>query len=103
MNYWLVPFRTDLGLDCVARTIGQFVAAAGGSTEHIAIGSDFDGFTDPPDDLKDASELPRLTERLLAEHDSPSRRRYTNQDIENILGGNALRMLREGWGRQSLA
>ncbi|MCZ7538764.1 MAG: dipeptidase [Anaerolineae bacterium] len=102
MNYWLAPYRTDLGLDCVARTIGQFAAAAGGSTEHIAIGSDFDGFTDPPDDLKDASELPRLTERLLTEHDSPSRRRYTNQDIENILGANALRMLREGWGKRTL-
>lgn len=103
MNYWLVPYQTGLGLDCVAHTIGQFVAAAGGSTEHVAIGSDFDGFTDPPDDLKDASELPRLTERLLTEHDSPTRRRYTDQDIENILGGNALRMLHEGWGKQSRA
>ncbi len=103
MNYWLVPYQTDLGLDCVARTIEQFVRAAGGSTEHIAIGSDFDGFTDPPDDLKDASELPRLTERLLAEHDSPSRRRYTDRDIENVLGANALRMLRDGWGKRSPA
>jgi len=101
MNYWLVPYHTALGLDCVARTIEQFVSAAGGSTEHIAIGSDFDGFTDPPDDLKDASELPRLTERLLTEHDSPARRRYTDRDIENILGANALRMLREGWGQRS--
>ena len=100
MNYWLVPYPTDLGLDVIASTIAHLVQAAGGSTEHIAIGTDFDGFTDPPDDLKDASELPRLTELLLAEHTSPSRRRYTPADVENILGRNALRMLREGWGRR---
>jgi len=101
MNYWLVPYQTALGLDAIAATMAHFVQAAGGSTEHIAIGSDFDGFTDPPDDLKDASELPRLTERLFAEHASPSRRKYTPDDLENILGRNALRVLREGWGRRS--
>ncbi len=102
MNYWLVPYQTGLGLDAIAATIAHFVQAAGGSTEHIAIGSDFDGFTDPPDDLKDASELPRLTERLFAEHTSPNRRKYTSDDLENILGRNALRVLREGWGRRSV-
>ncbi len=101
MNYWLVPYQIGLGLDAIAATVAHLVQAAGGSTEHIAIGTDFDGFTDPPDDLKDASELPRLTERLLAEHTSPSRRKYTPDDLENILGRNALRVLREGWGRRS--
>lgn len=102
MNYWLVPYRLDLGLDAIVNTIDHLVQAAGGSTEHIAIGTDFDGFTDPPDDLKDASELPRLTERLLAGFASPSRRKYTVGDAENILGRNAVRMLREGWGRRAL-
>ena len=53
----------------------------------------FDGFTDPPDDLKDASELPRLTQRLVAEG-------YSQEAIIKILGDNALRVLREGWGRK---
>ena len=52
--------------------------------------SDFDGFTDPPDDLKDASQLPRLTQRSLVAGYSP-------EDIQKILGGNALRVLMEGW------
>jgi membrane dipeptidase len=60
--------------------------------EHIAIGSDYDGFTDPPDDLKDASELPFLTQRMLAEN-------IEINDIKKILGGNALRLLRENWGK----
>jgi hypothetical protein len=42
----------------------------------------FDGFTDPPDDLENGSQLPRLTQRLLAEGYS-----------------NALRVLRQEWGK----
>jgi len=99
MNYWLAPHAVQLGLNIISRTIEHFVAVAGGAIEHVAIGTDFDGFTDPPDDLRDAADLPRLTERLLAEIRSTRQRKYSDQDIENILGANALRMLREGWGR----
>jgi membrane dipeptidase len=56
----------------------------------VGIGSDFDGFTDPPDDMKDASELPHLTQRLLSEG-------YSQEMIQKIWGGNALRVFREGW------
>ena len=56
------------------------------------IGSDFDGFTDPPDDLKNAPELPHLTQRLLVTSYHPG-------DIQKLLGGNALRVLLEGWKR----
>jgi membrane dipeptidase len=61
--------------------------------DHVGIGSDFDGFTDPPDDLKDASELPFLTQRLLVEG-------FRIDEVEKILGGNALRVFIEGWGRR---
>ncbi len=54
------------------------------------IGSDFDGFTGTPDNLKDASELPRLTQHLLAEG-------FTREMMVKIWGGNGLRVLREGW------
>ncbi len=99
MNYWLVPWSTGPGLDHIARTIEHLVKAAGGTTTHVALGTDFDGFTDPPDDLKDASELPRLTQRLVAEIAALAVWKYTDQDVENILGANALRVLRQGWGR----
>lgn len=57
------------------------------------IGSDFDGFTDPPDTLKDAFALPKLTQPLVAEG-------YSREQIVKIWGGNALRALREGWGKK---
>jgi len=91
MNYWLMPHETKRGLNFIARTIEHFVDVGG--IDHVAIGSDFDGFTDPPDDLKDASELPRLTQRLMAEG-------YSEKAIRKIWGGNALRVLREGWGKK---
>jgi membrane dipeptidase len=91
MNYWLMPHETKRGLNFIARTIKHFVDVVG--IDHVGIGSDFDGFTDPPDDLKDASELPKLTQRLLAEG-------YNTGEIEKIMGANALRVLREGWGRK---
>jgi len=92
MNYWLMPHETKRGLNFIARTIQHFIDVGG--IDHVAIGSDFDGFTDPPDDLKDASELPKLTQRLLAEG-------YNKEEIGKIWGGNALRVLREGWGKRA--
>ena len=91
MNYWLMPHETKRGINFITRTLDHFVRVGG--IEHAGIGTDFDGFTDPPDDLKDASELPRLTQRLLAEG-------YGSEDIVRVLGGNALRALREGWGKE---
>jgi membrane dipeptidase len=92
MNYWLMPHETKRGVNFISRTIGHFVQVAG--VDHVGIGTDFDGFTDPPDDLKDASELPYLTQRLAAEN-------YSAEAITKILGGNAMRALRQGWGKKS--
>jgi microsomal dipeptidase-like Zn-dependent dipeptidase len=91
MNFWLMPHETQRGLNFITRTLEHFVKVAG--IEHAGIGTDFDGFTDPPDDLKDASELPKLTQRLLAEG-------FTADEITRILGSNALRVLRMGWGKK---
>jgi microsomal dipeptidase-like Zn-dependent dipeptidase len=41
----------------------------------------------------------KLTQRLLSEMKSPSQRRYSEDDVRDILGGNALRVLKEGWGK----
>jgi microsomal dipeptidase-like Zn-dependent dipeptidase len=90
MNYWLMPHATKRGLNFITRTIDHLVKVGG--IDHVGIGTDFDGFTDPPDDLENASYLPRLTQRLLAEG-------YSRTAILQIWGGNALRVLRQGWGK----
>lgn len=99
MNYWLMPHETHLGLNFISRTI-EHIIQAGGSESVAAFGSDFDGFTDPPDEMPDASQLPKLTQRLYSERSSTSQRKYDDDAIRAILGQNALRVLREGWGRR---
>lgn len=88
MNYWLMPQEGKMGLNFIARTIEHLVKVGG--IEHVGIGTDFDGFTDTPEDVKDAAELPVVTRRLLGDG-------YGQEDVEKILGRNALRVLKEGW------
>jgi hypothetical protein len=73
------PFAVDIMLDS-------------GGEDVVGIGTDFDGFTAPPDDLDNASQMPRLTQRLVADGHNEMR-------IKKVLGGNALRVIRQGWGR----
>jgi len=54
--------------------------------EHVGLGTDFDGGGVPG--LADSSELINFTRHLL-------RRRYTDEDIEKIWGGNWLRLMRQ--------
>lgn len=89
MNYWLGEPKKK-GLDRIVRTIDTIVNAAG--EDHVAIGSDFDGFTDPPDDVKDIARMPRVTDALLKAGFSESR-------IEKLWGLNFQRVLADGWGR----
>jgi membrane dipeptidase len=53
--------------------------------EHVGLGSEFDG-ADMPYGMEDASHLPQITEALLD-------RGYSEENIQWILGGNALRFL----------
>lgn len=55
--------------------------------DHVGLGSDFDGATMPLD-LKDSSQLYKITEELL-------RRGYREGDIKKILGQNTLRVIKE--------
>ncbi len=92
MPYWLMPKESAHGLDAVAQHI-QYMVNVGGE-DCVGIGTDFDGFATPPDDLDNASRMPRLTQRLVADgHPEPV--------IRKILGENALRALRAGWGRRT--
>jgi membrane dipeptidase len=61
-----------------------------GDTNHIGLGSDFDGVPAIAGGLEDASKLPNLTKALVV-------RGYSDDDIEKILGGNFLRVIRKIW------
>lgn len=88
MNYWLGEHDKKNGLEAIVAT-AKHIADVGGIGA-VAFGSDFDGFTDPPDDVKDISELPRLTDALL-------NAQFSESDVEKILGKNMERVLRMGW------
>jgi membrane dipeptidase len=65
--------------DYIAKLIG---------TDHVGIGSDFDGIAVIPRDMDDVTFLPNITRELL-------KRGYSEQDVRKILGKNFLRVLRE--------
>ncbi len=53
--------------------------------DHVGLGSDFDG-ANMPFGMEDATDLPQITEALLAKG-------YSDGDIQKILGGNTLRVM----------
>ena len=55
-------------------------------TDHVGLGSDFDGIPSTPCGLEDVSTLPRITQVLMD-------RGYGDSDIIKILGGNFMRVL----------
>ena len=88
MNYWISPVDSGLGLKYIEQTLNHIINVRG--TDTAAIGTDFDGFTDPPDEIVDMSELPRLTCYLKGLG-------YEDDVVEKFLGKNALRVLQNGW------
>lgn len=55
--------------------------------EHVGLGSDFDGAS-MPYGMENASMLPRITEALVE-------RQYSDTDVQKILGGNTLRLMKD--------
>ena len=90
MNHWLAPGEPKNGLNLLVKTIRHVVNCGG--IESVAIGSDFDGFTDPPDDIKNAAQYPKLATEL-------EKSGFTSDDIEKIFVGNARRLIESGWGK----
>ncbi len=66
--------------------IDHIVKVAG--VDHAGLGSDFDGVTTLPDQLHDVSCYPYITQDLV-------NRGYSSEEIQKILGGNVLRVLRQ--------
>ncbi|HSM84893.1 MAG TPA: membrane dipeptidase, partial [Candidatus Limnocylindrales bacterium] len=56
--------------------------------DHVGLGSDFDGVTSLPQGIDSVADLPRITEALL-------QRGYNREDIDKVLGGNFLRVMRQ--------
>lgn len=65
-------------LDYIVKMIG---------IDHVGLGSDFDGIEAAPRELKGVEDFPLITQALLE-------RGYPKKDIEKILGGNFIRVLR---------
>jgi len=90
MPYWLKKSKPRKGLPAIWETMKQIHDWSGGSWDHVAIGTDFDGFTDPADDCANSSKLPKV-EAMLRDHG------LAESDINAVLGGNARRVLAEAW------
>jgi membrane dipeptidase len=90
MPYWLDKSHPGPGRGAIWKTMQTVRDWSDGSWEHVAIGTDFDGFTDPPDDCDSEAELPEIQKMLELKGLSPT-------DVEAVLGGNARRVLRDGW------
>jgi len=70
-------------IDYIAKLIG---------VDHVGIGSDFDGAESYPKEMDDVTDYPKVTAELL-------KLGYTENDIDKILGGNFLRVLKANTGK----
>jgi membrane dipeptidase len=70
----------------IADHIDHAVQVAG--VEHVGLGSDFDGVDSIPRHMEDASKISNLVVELV-------RRRYKEDDLVKMLGGNLLRVMRQ--------
>jgi membrane dipeptidase len=90
MPVWLQDPDPKVGLEAVWRTMETVREWSGGTWDHAAIGTDFDGFTDPADDCDSEAQLPRVEDRLESHG-------LSRVEVDAVLGGNARRVLRDGW------
>jgi membrane dipeptidase len=78
--------RPRATVEQVADHIAHVVAMAG--IDHVGLGSDFDGMSNPPIGLEDVSGFPNLLAQLLA-------RGFSERDAQKIAGLNVLRVMQE--------
>ena len=79
-----------LGRIPLSRLLDHFEHAAKvAGVDHVGLGSDFDGASGQfPQGMEDISKIPNLVRGLME-------RGFSDSDIEKILGGNTLRVMRE--------
>jgi membrane dipeptidase len=76
--------KPEATLSQVADHIEHIRAVAG--TDHVGLGSDFDGIPDTPVGLEGVDRYPALLEELM-------RRGWSDADIAKLAGGNVLRVM----------
>jgi microsomal dipeptidase-like Zn-dependent dipeptidase len=109
-NYWHTGREgVKLGLGHITDAIDHLVAVGGEKV--VAFGSDFDGFSDPPDEVADATQWIRLTRHLFSQYrvevsESSNGlikreivRKYGDDAIQKFLGANAYHTILQGWGK----
>ncbi|MEP7170507.1 MAG: membrane dipeptidase [Bacteroidota bacterium] len=95
-NYWLNGVEegkdpaTKIGIPIVIQTINE-IKKQTGSYKNISLGTDYDGYIDAPQDLMESSDMSKLIQALEQQLG------MTTTDIEDILWGNAKRVLQNGW------
>lgn len=89
MPYFLSTPKDTRSLEPVVATVKGFLQAGGENA--VGIGSDFDGFTEPPDLVHEPAEFPRLTDAFC--------KAFGATVTEKILGANFVRVLKSGWGK----
>ena len=62
-----------------------------GTYDHIAIGTDLDGFTEVPPDLLGEDQIQNLIPAM-------KNHGISQLDIKKICSGNYMRVLKKGWG-----
>jgi membrane dipeptidase len=78
-------------IDDVVANIDHIAKVAG--IDHVGIGTDFDGIgNDVPKGLEDASKMPALAVALR-------KKGYSEADVEKVMGGNFLRVMKQVIGK----
>lgn len=85
---WFDDFLGGRSMDALVAHIMHGVKLVG--SEHLALGSDFDGFISPPKGIEDVTDLPLVTAALME-------RGLSEDDLRLILGGNFRRLFRQVW------
>jgi len=86
---WLGARGDEVHIEAIADHADHVKRLVG--AEHLALGSDWDGFVSTPPELPDAGALPALTQVFLD-------RGYAHDEVEKILGGNFMRVFRQVCG-----
>src|SRR3984893_7136412 len=85
------PHPSAATIDDVVANIDHVAKVAG--IDHVGIGTDFDGIgNDVPKGLEDASKMPALAAALR-------KRGYSEADVEKVMGGNFLRVMKQVIGK----
>jgi microsomal dipeptidase-like Zn-dependent dipeptidase len=90
---WLVSPQDRYGTkgDGIADIVKNmlYIAEKTGDVSAIGIGTDFDGLTDPFKDCETPDKLGKIADAMT--------QKFTDEQVEQILWGNGMRVLKNGW------